>query len=496
MTEVKKKYVLDANCLIKCKEILFTEHEYYITEGVIKEIKDESTRRKLNSILPLLKVEHPEEKDLAFVKYFSKQTGDFSTLSEVDLELIALTYMLHRKFGDVSELRSEPLETIYKYEDIDFDYSRQNKHSDKKQRRLKKKNVEILEEEEEEPMDDVSDKSKSEMRNRTEIETTETVSEEEEEEVNEQELELKEVDEKELEEDNIKREDEIENTKEEEMEEGEEEKEESCRRITDDIKNRLEHTTNNVEEMKIGRRKRITGCKTIEEEIVLLSSTDEEKEEDDGNGTWININNIDTYNINLDKNERFVVQVACITTDYAMQNVLYQLGLHVITVDGYKIKSINLWGFFCTSCYFFMKSNKLFFCSKCGNNSLRRVKVDVDNELKKLIVHIPEFKINTKNSIFSIPKKRNNKKDQKNQNKLCIFREDEFLIGGRKEYYEHQKKLYENQKIIKDPFNDNNIYDSKDWTYRATLKSGKKTVVSNPKIIIGGKKNIYRRKKV
>ncbi|SCM02952.1 RNA-binding protein NOB1, putative [Plasmodium chabaudi chabaudi] len=451
--EKKKKYVLDSNSLIKFKDFLFMNYDCYITEGVIKEIKDEASRKKLTNILPLLKIARAEQNDINFIKHFSKLTGDYDSLSEVDIEVIALTYNLHRRFGDVSKLNASPMETIYKYDDVQYDYSNMNY---KKNRNNKTDTFEKRED--------------GEGGQAACLDEEEELEEEEEEEVNDESGEEKDVLEKEEE-------------KEENGEVDEVEAEVVSENEDDDAEEEEEENEN----------KKIFGLETIKEEVVEV---DESKGDDDG-GKWINVNNFDVFNMNVDKNKKFESDIACVTTDYAMQNVLYQVGLSVITIDGYQISSIKLWGYICTSCYFFMRKNSLLFCSKCGNNSLRKVNVIVDNELKKLVVKIPNFKVNYKNTIFSIPKKKNkNKSKNKYEDKLQIFREDELLIGGRKQYLNYQKKLYENQKNIKDPFNDENMGDYiNDWTYRTTLKNGKIAILKNPKIVVGGKRNIHHKRK-
>ncbi|ETB56656.1 hypothetical protein YYC_05479 [Plasmodium yoelii 17X] len=473
----KKKYVLDSNSLIKFKDFLFMNYDCYITEGVIKEIKDEASRKKLNNILPLLKITRPEQNDINFIKHFSKLTGDYDSLSEVDIEVIALTYNLHRRFGDISKLNATPMETIYKYDDVQYDYSNLNSKMgrngqpdtfEKRQVGENEENEENEVEEENETDEDVGEDETDEDVG--EDETDEDVGEDETDEDVGEEVKENEV---EVEEEN-------------EVEDGEADE-------TDEEVNEAEEEDETDEGED--KSKRILGVETIKEEVVEV---DENKDDDDdGGGKWVNVNNFDVFNLNVDKNKKFESDIACVTTDYAMQNVLYQIGLNVITIDGYQIRSIKLWGYICTSCYFFMRKNSLLFCSKCGNNSLRKVNVVVDNELKKLVVKIPNFKVNYKNTIFSIPKKKNkNKSKNKFEDKLQIFREDELLIGGRKQYLNYQKKLYESQKNIKDPFKDDYMGEYiNDWTYRTTLKNGKIAVLKNPKIIVGGKRNAHHKRK-
>ena len=44
-------------------------------------------------------------------------------------------------------------------------------------------------------------------------------------------------------------------------------------------------------------------------------------------------------------------RVACLTTDFSMQNVLMQLGLKVLSVDGLLVKSVKQFVLRCMACY-------------------------------------------------------------------------------------------------------------------------------------------------
>ncbi|SPJ08812.1 RNA-binding protein NOB1, putative [Plasmodium sp. DRC-Itaito] len=568
--EKKKKYILDSNSLIKFKDFLFYKYDCYITEGVIKEIKDENSKKKLTNILPLLKIEKPEEVDINFIRYFSKLTGDLNSLSSVDIEVIALTYMLHRKYGDVTKLRATPLESIYKYDDVEYEYMNVNKNDKKKKKKKNNKinGIHFNDHDKEKETDEEKGKNEENEQANIKREDYNTIQTGEGELLKQEEIYKEKLqvsnDENMGDVNNHYDKNEIiyfEHDKRSPGDDNTSDKNDKFSHINDNISDKSDSLSYNnsdlsdddmsdffasddeYEYLKKGKNKCI-GFQTIKEEVVKVWSKDscsddinkdngddinedngdddnkdngddinkdngdddDDNNEDNGDddddnnndegGDWINLNNFDKINLNINKDETFKDTVACITTDYAMQNVLYQIGLNVITIDGYKINSIKLWGYFCTSCYFFMRTNNLLFCSKCGNNNLRKVNVHVDNNLKKLVVKIPHIRVNIKNTIYSIPKKKNNKNNKnKFEDKLQIFREDELLIGGRKQFISHQKKLYESQKNINDPFNDDNFYDSNNCFIRTKLKSGKVAVLKNPKILVGGKKNVHRRKK-
>jgi len=72
-------------------------------------------------------------------------------------------------------------------------------------------------------------------------------------------------------------------------------------------------------------------------------------------------------------------RVGCITTDYAMQSVLLQMGLKLLSVDGMLLRSIKQWVLRCSGCYKEHRQLELQFCSKCGNASLVRLAAIVDN---------------------------------------------------------------------------------------------------------------------
>ena len=63
-----------------------------------------------------------------------------------------------------------------------------------------------------------------------------------------------------------------------------------------------------------------------------------------------------------------------------MQNVLLQIGLNVISVDGVLIKYAKTYVLKCTACFTVVKDCTKVFCSKCGNKTLEKVAVTVDDE--------------------------------------------------------------------------------------------------------------------
>lgn len=121
--------------------------------------------------------------------------------------------------------------------------------------------------------------------------------------------------------------------------------------------------------------------------------------DDDGVG-WVNSSNIKSHlssmgntlgtsavsgrKKNKNKKKNRVAKVACLTTDFSMQNVLMQIGLNIVSVDGMLIKSIKQWVLRCMACYQIHYNMDRLFCSKCGVDHLSRVAASIDTtgELK------------------------------------------------------------------------------------------------------------------
>lgn len=102
--------VLDANAFISAQGLLSlaASHLLVTTPDVLNELRDAKTRDMLEAFpFPIQEMEC-DKKSLAIVKEFARKTGDLASLSDVDMELIALTYMLYVQNGKQGDLRKEP----------------------------------------------------------------------------------------------------------------------------------------------------------------------------------------------------------------------------------------------------------------------------------------------------------------------------------------------------------------------------------------------------
>ncbi|KAJ3505658.1 hypothetical protein NLJ89_g7301 [Agrocybe chaxingu] len=144
-------------------------------------------------------------------------------------------------------------------------------------------------------------------------------------------------------------------------------------------------------------------------------------DEDDGEGEWITPANVGIHKSRaLDllpedgsgrKGKKKVQPVAsgCMTADFAMQNVLLQMGLNLVGLEGKRIEKIKSWVLRCHACFKICKDNSKRFCPSCGNATLLRASVTIaapnaDPNAPAMQVHLkPNFQYKIRGTKYSIP---------------------------------------------------------------------------------------------
>uniref|UniRef100_A0A3P8RL23 RNA-binding protein NOB1 n=1 Tax=Amphiprion percula TaxID=161767 RepID=A0A3P8RL23_AMPPE len=152
---------------------------------------------------------------------------------------------------------------------------------------------------------------------------------------------------------------------------------------------------------------------SIDEDLLGLLVNDEDKEnepeeededEDDGGG-WITPSNIRQVKMDsADWTAPADVTVGCLTTDFAMQNVLIQIGLHVLSVNGMVIRQARNYILRCHACFKTTSNMNKVFCPHCGNKTLKKLAVTL-NEDGSLQMHFsrnPKV-LNSKGLRHSLP---------------------------------------------------------------------------------------------
>lgn len=143
--------------------------------------------------------------------------------------------------------------------------------------------------------------------------------------------------------------------------------------------------------------------------VTAKSESDENSEEtddDDDDSGWITPSNVKLAKkqVNSKLIEEKQVTVACITTDFAMQNVLKQMNLNVAALDGRVIKQLRTYILRCYACFKTTSIMSKQFCPKCGHNTLKKVAVSLDED-GKMQIHINARKpLTARGKRFSLPK--------------------------------------------------------------------------------------------
>ena len=137
---------------------------------------------------------------------------------------------------------------------------------------------------------------------------------------------------------------------------------------------------------------------------------DDENSENDDEG-WITPSNFKAKklemlgaNTNTEEEDKEEIIVACLTSDFAMQNVLKQMGLHLLSTDGLIIKQTKTWILRCYACFKTTPRMEKQFCPNCGNKTLKRVSVTLNADGTQQ-VHISARKpLSTRGKKFCLPK--------------------------------------------------------------------------------------------
>ncbi|KAF5286359.1 hypothetical protein FQR65_LT12653 [Abscondita terminalis] len=127
--------------------------------------------------------------------------------------------------------------------------------------------------------------------------------------------------------------------------------------------------------------------------------------DDDNDIGWITPSNIVKAKklINTETAEQIFVKVACMTTDFAMQNVLKQMNLHISALDGRIIKQIKTYVLRCYTCFKTTSIMTKVFCPKCGNKTLKRVAVTIDADGNQQIHINARRPLTGRGKKFSLP---------------------------------------------------------------------------------------------
>ncbi|XP_062580303.1 RNA-binding protein NOB1-like [Saccostrea cucullata] len=337
MSDSKIKHVVaDSGAFIRNAPLQSIGSKIYTVPKVVNEIKDKATLQRLQVLPYQLIPKTPSPECIRIVTEFSKKTGDYKSLSPVDIQVIALTYQLEKENVGTDHIKTVP----------------DNKIEWTTSKAMLEKPTSIA------GFYLAKDNSKS--RTNSECTTTSDLPETESQSTPKEHLT-----------------DQLVNTS------------QDMKLVTDNIdqsetiKSKGDLNTESTEERDGGQGEEgLTVTADMLEETEEDEGIEEDEEEEDDDDGWITPSNISSLKQKMTSQDqaRVAVPVGCVTTDFAMQNVLIQMGLNVISVDGLLIKRAKSFVLRCFACMKITKDMMKEFCPYCGNRTLQKVSMTVEED--------------------------------------------------------------------------------------------------------------------
>jgi len=424
-----RKVVIDAGAAIKLQRLERFGGELFTTSGVLAEVRDENARALLKTLPEEIRLREPLPQDITFVKQFAKATGDFGFLSQNDMDLIALTVGLHREAGGT--VRERPAALLTEEGRGGFEWSPAPARAVPSIARRE------------------GAAKEGDAVNAGAADTAPAGVES---------AEADEADEA----------------------EGFTAVPKGRRRGRGRGPAAEEAAQMATPQEALPADGALAPEEEVEEEAAAAQEEEEEDEEDDGSsaGEWVTSENMHRFGLGVEPTSD--LQVTCASSDYSVQNVLLQMGITPLTFDGYAVRSVKLWGLVCRACFFFTRDTQKVFCPKCGNDTVVRVPIIVDEDGQAKVLNNGR-KLRTKGTIYSVPK------PTQGRGWKPVFAEDELLMGGRDRERRHLERVCEKERQSRDPFNEDS---SRAWWQRGSTGSGRALGVEAPRVQAGyGRKN-------
>ena len=350
--------ILDAGPILKndpsISTLLAKSEQIYTVSSVISEIKDVNARsRAETTFLPFVTLRDPELKSIKFISDFAGKTGDLAVLSKPDISILALAYELEceRNGGDW-RLRRVPGQ-----KGINGPIPQKNESS----------SSEAVPPQHGDRMG--LDSSMTQVESR--IEATDV-----------HELDKSATD--------------------------------VFSEISSESSVQMKQQSDSIHAMGTTR----SSLESIDQQVIqhseeALAAYDTRQPSDsescDSEG-WITPSNLkkqqakDRERSSMAITEGKVMQVATITTDFAMQNVLLQMGLNLLSPSIQQVRHIKTYILRCHACFAKCKDMAKQFCPRCGKPTLTRVSCST-NAKGEFQIHLKKnMQWNHRGDRFSIPK--------------------------------------------------------------------------------------------
>lgn len=461
-----RKIVVDAGAAIRVERIEKFGGQFYTTAEVLKEIRDVQARKHLLTLPFELKVRNPTKEDFDYVKSFASHTGDLGFLSTNDMGLLALAVRLAKEekaagTGAMIELRKKPELGEVSKKSVPFEW--QPKMLDTIGEDFVSKQMDALNAEHEDLSPEDQEAFKALLAERRPVANDE----------GDEGVDLPTL----LSEKCTVSEAKTPNAK------------SSSSSSTAALAQSPETETEDEKPQALA--KTAVADKVVQSGKFLTPGfgdsiaidLDEADDDEDGGG-WVTVDNIRRLNNavggDVEDDTEDEHPLAMLSTDYSVQNVCLQMGLQAVSVDGFRIRSVKLWGKVCRACHNVTRNTVSVFCDKCGSTAMDRVPITLDKD-GKMVIHDNRRKPRSlRGTVYSIPKFVGGKKSHSN----LIMAPDEFLMGGRGRAIRHAQANAQRNAAKKDPFAERNS-GLDNWDSRHMTATGK-VIGANPQAFQAG----------
>ena len=356
--------VIDTNVLIKSTNLdeLLVKYQLQTVPSVIKEIRDPAARLRLEAILPQLAIASPDLASIAFISDFAKNTGDFVSLSPADIEVLALSYLRIKEKGKEGMLKKDSLKPV------DF-FGGRDPNAQESEKETQENSQAEGEGEEEQADDEEADQEGGEQ--------AEPPAEEP-------------------------------RADPQPAEEPQEDDDDGW--ITVPAKPTRDHKhpqepvrtepspkappTDEPRKLSIATSE----ARTEPETVPQLWDEDKEFAPQSEEG-WISSSNLNKVLKNATAFEGTLLEeigVGVMTADFAMQNILLQIGIPLLSVNGMLIRQVKSYILECFSCYKICRDNSKVFCPVCGNNTLLKVTCSFNDDGSFVLFRKKDYQVSLK----------------------------------------------------------------------------------------------------
>ncbi|KAL5021881.1 hypothetical protein ScPMuIL_001036 [Solemya velum] len=372
-----KHVVVDSGAFIRNADIRAIGEKIFSLPEVVQEIRDQATRQRLQVLPYEIIFRQPSPESVKYVTDFAKQTGDYRSLSAVDLKVMGLTYQLEKEFCGTDHIKAKPDRNKAQWKTTKSDLEKPTEIAGFYVG--KKVTVGTCASAAGKATGTIDDKClSSESDCATSTECIDNIS----------------------------------------TDEIQKDSEESTVPMSENVSKEIDiskvdnsSSSSQIVDQSVPQSGYIDKDGDMLPEELICEGSDEEGEidEDSGNSSdddegWITPSNI--HKIQQQSGvvmQKASVPVGCITTDFAMQNVLLQMGLNVISIDGMLIKKAKSYILRCFACMKITTDVTKVFCPHCGNKTLQRVSMTV-NEDGSIVYFLSRRKpISTKGMKYSMP---------------------------------------------------------------------------------------------